>query len=724
MKKRLSAGLLCLCLIIALVPVTVFADEADQNWTEYVTEMPGSGYQEDAAGNVSISSPEGLAWLASLVNGFNGKTASDFSGRTITLAEDIDLEGHDWIPIGRKNAVFSGSFDGNGKKITNMYVNLSSAEVDGDVYAGLFGVTANASLRNINVDGIVYISGDAENNYAGGIAAYLSGGLLSKSNSLVDVYISAGSNKENYAGSIAGYNQGGTIDEVSKLGMVEIYTLMIGFGSAPGAGSNPGPEPFGDFDDPDITINYAGGILGVNNSGLIKNSSAYDHISVSCKNSWNFAGGIVGKNNSGTIEACVNAVGSVTSEGDSSTNYAGGISGVNSSKIVACPNYSTVKAAGYILSLNYAGGIAGVNYGEISRSFNGHTVSGTGADAYNAAGGIAGRNDEDATVTDCYNIASIEASGNMSGDYPYEEFCNDAGGLVGSNLGRVINSYNQGDVTAAGTSTENDAGGLAGYNVDGAILANSYNTASVTAAGTSLNQAGGLVGANENAHLANSYNRGTVSASGGENFSGGVAGKNERGIVANSYWLESAAAQGFGQGSGTSCVSFSQAQGKGLETTPSFKYKIGTGKERTGTLVMALNAWVKKPSQAVTPYSYQTWTIDENENSGYPIFGTPAPGEEKTEIPDDPGETIPLPTDPDLPTPGEEETEKPGETIPTPGEEETEIPDDPGETIPLPTDPDLPQTGESRRKPLIPILLILAGLSILVLILYRKKNRP
>ncbi len=668
MKKRLSAGLLCLCLILALLPVTVFADDTDLNWTEFVTAMPDTGYLEDEAGNVSISNAQGLAWLASLVNGLNGQTADNFSGRTITLTEEIDLDGHDWIPIGGETTAFSGGFDGNGKSITNMNVDLTSYESTGNIYAGLFGVTVNANLHNIIVDGTVTISGDAEKNYAGGIVAYLSGGSLTAGNSSADVTIAAGSNKENYAGGIAGYSKGGTIDGTMKFGMLEIHTLMVGDSTVTGSGT-------GSFDDvyyPDITNNFAGGITGYNDSGLVKNSSAYDLISASGKYSWNFAGGIVGKNNAGRIEACTTAIGSVRSGGNSGMNYAGGMSGVNTGNLLDCSNFSSVEASGDNLSLNYAGGIAGVNYGEITRSFNGNTVSAIGDDAYNAAGGVAGRNYEAATLANCFNLDSVEAAGDMTGAYPEEEFINDAGGLVGNNLGLVINSYNQGEVKAAGDSSENDAGGLAGYNVDGAIVANSYNTAAVEATGNTHNQAGGLVGANENAHLANSYNAGKVSAGGGENFVGGVAGKNERGIVANAYWLETTAAEGFGQGSGTSCASFSEAQGKSLETAPSFKYTIGTGNERTGTLVMALNVWVKKPSLAVSPYSYQTWTLAEDDNMGYPVFGTPGPGQ----------------------------------------------------TIPVPKDPDLPQTGESTNSPLAPILLILAGLASLGLILYRKKARP
>ncbi|NLC39953.1 MAG: hypothetical protein GX763_03425, partial [Clostridiaceae bacterium] len=74
-----------------------------------------------------------------------------------------------------------------------------------------------------------------------------------------------------------------------KFGMVEIYSLMVGASSGTGS--------FDDLYLTDVMNNFAGGTTGFNDSGQVKNSSAYDLISASSNNSWNFAGGIVGKNN-------------------------------------------------------------------------------------------------------------------------------------------------------------------------------------------------------------------------------------------------------------------------------------------------------------------------------------------------------------------------------------------------------------------------------------------
>ena len=96
------------------------------------------------------------------------------------------------------------------------------------------------------------------------------------------------------------------------------------------------------------------------------------------------------------------------------------------------------------------------------------------------------------------------------------------GGLVGVNLGTVSNSYFTGSV-----SSINWAGGLVGFNGEGATVSSSYSTGSVT----SQYGVGGLVGAN-NGTVSNSYSTGSVSGSGDV---GGLVGYSE-GTVSNSFW--------------------------------------------------------------------------------------------------------------------------------------------------------------------------------------------
>lgn len=110
-------------------------------------------YEEHKADSAyELGNKEELKTLRDLVN--NGE---DFTGKTITLVEDIDLAGEEWIPIGgvqRKatdNKMFSGVFDGNGHTISGLSVN----ETNDDSAVGLFGVAKNIEIKNLTVEGSV-----------------------------------------------------------------------------------------------------------------------------------------------------------------------------------------------------------------------------------------------------------------------------------------------------------------------------------------------------------------------------------------------------------------------------------------------------------------------------------------------------------------------------------------------------------------------------------------
>ena len=121
-------------------------------WTDIVTAQP-VGYVEDADGNVEIYSAEGLAWLAVKTNGFHGQQQSSFSGKTVSLKSDINIEGYRWYPIGE----FSGVFDGENHGVSNIYMNGSS---------GLFGTVYLGRVKNVRLIGGTIING------VGGLIGY------------------------------------------------------------------------------------------------------------------------------------------------------------------------------------------------------------------------------------------------------------------------------------------------------------------------------------------------------------------------------------------------------------------------------------------------------------------------------------------------------------------------------------------------------------------------
>lgn len=93
-------------------------------------------------------------------------SGTTYEGQTIQLTADIDLEGSEtnqWIPIGYSNDTndiiypFGGTFDGNGHRITGLYINTTSR------YQGLFGYN-NGTIKNLgivdgSVTGYVFVGG-------------------------------------------------------------------------------------------------------------------------------------------------------------------------------------------------------------------------------------------------------------------------------------------------------------------------------------------------------------------------------------------------------------------------------------------------------------------------------------------------------------------------------------------------------------------------------------
>jgi len=188
------------------------------------------------------------------------------------------------------------------------------------------------------------------------------------------------------------------------------------------------------------------------------------------------------------------------------TSYQGffGYIGDGTVKNVNLTGTITITGSG----LSCIGGIAGANYsGTIDNCvFNG-TVSGT---SYDQIGGIVGRNI--GTVINSRSTATV--SGN-----------NSAGGIAGRNNGKIENSYNTGSVTG-----NQQAGGIAGENtVSGSYVKNSYNTGNITATASSNSYVGGIVGTNTSSALVEyCYNTGNVTGTTG---AGGIVGNNASGCT-------------------------------------------------------------------------------------------------------------------------------------------------------------------------------------------------
>ena len=237
-----------------------------------------------------------------------------------------------WQPIGVRRAGFTGSFDGRGYEIRDLYINRP----DGD-HLGIFGdVEQSGVVKNIGVMNAIVIGQDS----VGGVAGVNYGTV---SNSYYGGSVT-GSSHHYHVGGLLGGNEGTVTNSYST-------------GNVTGGG-------------------YVGGLVGTN-VGTVSNS----HSSSSVAGSDEVVGGLVGMNAEGTVNSSY-STGNVT--GNLGVGGLVGANGVSGPGIVTY-SYST----GSVTGESYVGGLVGSNEGgAVSYSYSTGNVSGNFS-----VGGLVGANE-------------------------------------------------------------------------------------------------------------------------------------------------------------------------------------------------------------------------------------------------------------------------------------------------------------------------------------------
>ena len=131
----------------------------------YAVTAKGDVKVDGAAPTGLIADKEDLLAFAEMVNGGN-----DFKGKTVKLGADIEMMDENGIianmvPIGKSDHPFRGTFDGQGHKISNLYITYFNGDDFDGAYVGLFGKTSEATIKNVTVHN-PYLVGAS---YVGGI---------------------------------------------------------------------------------------------------------------------------------------------------------------------------------------------------------------------------------------------------------------------------------------------------------------------------------------------------------------------------------------------------------------------------------------------------------------------------------------------------------------------------------------------------------------------------
>ena len=267
------------------------------------------------------------------------------------LASDIDCFGFDYgdsggfMPIGNDSNKFNGTLDGQGYKITDLYINRPSTH-----YGGLFGYTDSGSeIKNVGLD--VDISGS---NYVGSLVGW-------NYATITNSYSTGSVSSTGYVGGLVGYN-GATITNSYSTGSVSSSVCsfvggLVGYNDAIitnsySTGSASGQDT------------YVGGLVGCNNATITNSYSTGSASSTSY-----YVGGLVGRNNATITNSY--STGAVTG-----TYFVGGLVGCNNATITN--SYSTGSASS---TLGFTGGLVGYNDATITNSYYpGDDITCTGCD--------------------------------------------------------------------------------------------------------------------------------------------------------------------------------------------------------------------------------------------------------------------------------------------------------------------------------------------------------
>ena len=221
------------------------------------TPLPDGIIEKPANGIGSVESPyeistfKNLYWITSDINNFNKYYIQTENIDAAQTSELIEEGG--WMPIGNEITPFTGSYNGKGHTIDNLFI----ARSDGN-WQGFFGYAESANIDSIGI---------ANSNI---VASDYVGALMGENNSsLVNCCFSTGTiSGQEYVGGLIGYNSFSTVKNTYSLNNV--------------SGSD-----------------MVGGLVGRNYSATIVKSYSAGKITGLTN-----TGGLVGKKSSSTVDDC------------------------------------------------------------------------------------------------------------------------------------------------------------------------------------------------------------------------------------------------------------------------------------------------------------------------------------------------------------------------------------------------------------------------------------
>lgn len=291
-----------------------------------------NGLEKDAQGRYIISTAYDLAYLS--------ENVADLYDASFIMTADVDMSDLDsFAPIGTTDVAFSGTFDGNGRSVSNL-------AIDGTAKVGLFAVLNGAAVKNIRF-------ANADISSTGGYAAVLAGQVIgSTSISGITVDGAAVESRDLYTGIIVGAVDS---EDASVTGITVNNGTINSESNYVGAvaGRVSGKATIGNVTISSLKANGASYVSGA--VGLVIGEATLETVTVSGAklSGVSEVSGIASGNGNVTIKSAIVKGSDISTLATTSANTAAGVAAVFGSAIESATVENTTVTAGV------AGGIVG-----------------------------------------------------------------------------------------------------------------------------------------------------------------------------------------------------------------------------------------------------------------------------------------------------------------------------------------------------------------------------
>ena len=249
-----------------------------------------------SCGNGEVDSPyiittaEELKWFRDEVNrGRNNICAKiadnveviDMSTVCHAADKSQNLEEVSWEPIGNTTNKYMGTFDGNNKTITNLYINANQE------YSGLFGYTFISTIKNLT---FVNANVTNTNSFTGILVGYGYGGTYQNIMTSTSCEVNGGDGTGGIAGKLAG-NAYNCVNYATVQGKEQVGGLFSSYDSSTSI------TACANYGKVTASSQWVGGLVGYFNSGTIQDCANYGDVKGT-----NRVGGMAGFVSSGKIQ--------------------------------------------------------------------------------------------------------------------------------------------------------------------------------------------------------------------------------------------------------------------------------------------------------------------------------------------------------------------------------------------------------------------------------------